>query len=138
MRYSLAHGAYEGLAYAFIQPGDEEQQVCTLKQFVYDPRGMGIEWPGLVTGTLKERTEGATYHGVCAEDGYGCWLALLLHFWVGSLDERSSGAVPLDREGGGALCPDPLVVVVCFTSLDYLSLKSAEICEPSFVTSVTL
>jgi hypothetical protein len=40
--------------------------------------------------------------------------------------------VPLDREGAGALCPDPLVVVVCFTSLAYLSsLKNAEIEELS-------
>src|SRR5215204_4817577 len=30
LRRALAHGAYEGLAHAPIQPGDEEQQVCTV------------------------------------------------------------------------------------------------------------
>ena len=68
---ALANGAYEGLAYTLIQPGGEEQQVRALKQLVHDPRGVGIEWPGLVTGALKECAEGAPDHRVCAEDGYG-------------------------------------------------------------------
>jgi hypothetical protein len=41
---------------------------------------VGIEWPGLITGALKERTEGATYHRVCTQDGYSGWLVVLLHF----------------------------------------------------------
>ena len=54
--------------------------MCTLKQLVDNPCGVGIEWPGVVTGALKERTEGAAYHGVGAEDGYGGWLGVVLHF----------------------------------------------------------
>jgi hypothetical protein len=53
---------------------------------------------------------------------------VVFHFAVGSLDERSTGvSVPLDTERGpGLLCPDPFVVVVCFTSLAYLvNLKNA-------------
>jgi hypothetical protein len=45
---------------------------------------------------------------------------------------------PLDREGAGALCPDPLQVVVCFTSLAYFILKRALIVEPSLAVTVTL
>jgi hypothetical protein len=47
--------------------------------------------------------------------------------------------VPIDREGAGALCPDPLVIVVCFTSLAYLSQNFATgIEEPSTICTVTL
>jgi hypothetical protein len=82
LRCALAHSAYEGFAYSLIQSGGEEQEVCTLEQLVDNPCGVGIEWPGLVTGTLKERTQGAPDHGVCAEDGYGWGLGVLLHFLV--------------------------------------------------------
>jgi hypothetical protein len=85
LRSAPAHGAYEGFAHTLIQSGDEEQQVCTVEQFVYYPCGLGIEWSGLVTGTLQERTEGAPDHGVCAEDGYCCGLGVVFHFAVASL-----------------------------------------------------
>ena len=42
--------------------------MCILKQLVHNPCGVGIEWSGVVTGALKERTEGAPYHRVCAQD----------------------------------------------------------------------
>ena len=68
LRCALAHSAYEGLTYTLIESGCEEQQVCILKQLVHNPCGVGIEWSGVVTGALKERTEGAPYHRVCAQD----------------------------------------------------------------------
>src|SRR5688500_9496106 len=43
LRYSLAHGAYESLAYILIHSGSEDQQVCALKQLVDNPCGVGIE-----------------------------------------------------------------------------------------------
>jgi hypothetical protein len=52
---------------------------------------------------------------------------VVFHFAVGSSPESASRvSVPLDTERAGALCPDPLVVVVCFTSLRYVvNLKNA-------------
>src|SRR5215203_5602488 len=86
LRRALSHGAEESLAYTRIQSGGEEQQIRALKQLVDDPRGVGIEWPGLITRALKERTEGAPDHSVCAEDGYcGCVLLVVSHFRVRSL-----------------------------------------------------
>src|SRR5215211_1503826 len=80
LRRGLAHSAYESFAYTLIQPGGEEQQICTLKQLVEGPRGVGIEQDGVVTVALKEQREGAPDHRVCAEDGYcGCGLLVVSH-----------------------------------------------------------
>src|SRR5215212_2947194 len=108
LRGALAHGPYESLAHALIQSRSKEQQVHALKHFVDNPRGVGIEWPGLITGALKKRTEGAPDHRVCAEDGYGCGLWVLPHFG-GSLCEIDllGVAVPLDTERAGAVTPRP-------------------------------
>jgi hypothetical protein len=68
---------------------------------------VGIEWPGLVTGVLQERTEGASYHRVGAEDGYSWGLGVVFHFgWLLVL-ETFSQVFALDAERAGALCPDP-------------------------------
>jgi len=70
------------LAYALVQSGCEEQQIRTLKQLVDNPCRVGIEWPGLVPGALKERTEGAPDHRVCTQDGYSGWLVVLHFVWL--------------------------------------------------------
>jgi hypothetical protein len=71
LRRALAHGAEEGLAHVLIKPWCEQQQVSVAQQLVYDPRGVGVDRGGEVAGALEERADGAAYHGVRAEDGYG-------------------------------------------------------------------
>src|SRR5215217_1799542 len=43
LRFALAHSAEESLAYTLFHSGGEDQKMCTLKQLVYDPCGVGIE-----------------------------------------------------------------------------------------------
>jgi hypothetical protein len=64
---------------------------------------------------------------------------VVFHFAVGSSPESASRvSVPLDIERAGALCPDPLVVVVCFTSLRYVvNLKFARCEVPSISLTST-
>ena len=83
---------------------------------------------------ILEGAEGAAYHGVRAEDGYGgCWWVVVkLHLWVGSSVERTRGTFLQMAERTGALCPDPLVGVARPTSLRYLmNLKFARCEVPS-------
>ena len=48
--------------------------------------------------------------------GVGGGVPLRLAPWLRDL----LGSLPLQQRGPGLLCPGPLVVVVCFTSLGYL------------------
>ena len=80
LRCALTHSAEEGLAYTLVESGGEEQQIRTIEQLVNNPCGVGIEWNGVVAGALQKQREGTPDHGVCAEDGYGCGLAVLPHF----------------------------------------------------------
>src|SRR5215211_5914765 len=43
LRCLLAHSAEESLAYTLIHSGSEDQKVCTLKQLIDNPCGVGIE-----------------------------------------------------------------------------------------------
>src|SRR3712207_3194964 len=42
LRCALAHSTQESLAHTLIHSGGEEQKVCTLKQLVDNPCGVGI------------------------------------------------------------------------------------------------
>jgi hypothetical protein len=115
LRCAFAHRAYEGLSHTLIHSGGEEQKVCTIEQLVDNPCGVGIEESGLVTGALEKHRESA--RPPYRSRGWLLWLWVPgIALWVGSLAERSSGVFAPTAERAGALCPDPLVVVVCFTS----------------------
>jgi hypothetical protein len=123
---------------ALVQPRGEEQEVGPLKQLVDDPRGVCVDRRNPEAVAPKERVEGAPYHRVCAEDGYG---REVMEWHDGRLlarEDSSSGVLLRIAERAGALRPDPLLVVVCFTSLGYFILKKALIVEPSLAVTATL
>src|SRR5215211_5557639 len=111
LRRSLAHAGEEGLAHASIQPGGEEQEVCTLWQIVYDPYGVGSDRGGAVAVALKEGAEGASYYRVRAEDGYGGFgfvvESLQLRLAPSHRETYSFSLRPYGREGRGFMPRPP-------------------------------
>src|ERR671912_2342437 len=128
MQVDSPPGGEEGLALAGGEAGGENHQVHTAYGHLLLDLGLshreGLEDPGCVALSLQEQGQGVLYHRVCAKDCYGCRLVVVVALRLAPWVKETSEAVPLDREGVGAVTPRlPLVGECALPPLGYFILK---------------